>query len=281
MEKTKEVAFNYKFDKGPSGKAHIHLLNERPLVGTSGVSKVVSKVPPWWASGLAVKVLGCADPKLLTKIKNKSAAKAEVEFLKQSLTKKLVEIKAMNVDQFLDLVDSAYRAHQSSLAESADAGTDLHAELERFVKDKMEGITEPMKPYHARIEPFIKWYDENVATPLWSEAHCFSSVYWLGGISDFGFIDKKGLLCIMDFKSSKAAYTEQFWQCGGYDLQFSENGGFTEHGVKLFDLPKPVDYYAILPFGMEKPLPQLNYDVEKCRDMFKHCLELYKELPRD
>lgn len=277
----KTTALQYRFDSGPSGKAHIHLLGDKPLVGTSGVCKIVKNIPPWWASGLAVKVLGIPEPKLLTKIKKGQATVQEREELLQAVTVMHSRVKSMQPVEYLELLDLAYRAHQASLAESADAGTDLHAELERFVKDQIEGIEFPQRKYHSRIEPFISWYTENVETPLWSEVHCFSEEHWLGGISDFGFIDKKGMLGIMDFKSSKAAYPEQFWQCAGYDLQLSENGGYNPTGTKILTLPKAVDYYSVLPFGMEKPVPQINYDVATCKSMFLHCLALYQNLPRD
>jgi len=277
MEKTIDQKV-YKFYNEKN--EHLHTLEGKPLVGTSGVVKVVSIPLTWWASGHAVKILGITDPKLITKIKRKTATKAEIEELKNSVGSKLEEIKLMDVDQFYDLLDLAYRAHSTSLAESADAGTDLHAELERFVKDRIEGfdIDKPVKAYHPRIKPFIEWYTANVKQPLWSESHCFSREYWLGGICDFGFIDNKDQVGIMDFKSAKDAYPAHFWQCAGYDIQFSENGGFTSDGVKVFDLPKPVSYYAVFPFGMDHPVPKFDYDVEGCRDAFLACLLLYKKL---
>jgi hypothetical protein len=46
-----------------------------------------------------------------------------------------------------------------------------------------------------------------------------------------------GTIAVIDFKSSKDAYPEQFWQCAGYDILVSENGGYTAEGEKLFDPP--------------------------------------------
>lgn len=262
---------------------HLHTLEGKPLKGTSGVCKVIGIPLSWWASGHAVRILGIPDAKVITKIKRRTATKAEIDALNASVAAKLEEIKTMDPKQYFELLDLAYRAHSLSLAESADAGTDLHAELERFVKDRIEGfdIDKPVKAYHPRIKPFIEWYIENVETPLWSEIHCYSEKHWLGGISDFGFIDKKGLLGIMDFKSSKDAYATQFWQCAGYDIQLSENGGYTAKGQKIFDLPRPVDYYAVLPFGMEKPVPKFEYDVEGCKEAFLACLFLSTKLPQN
>lgn len=272
-------SYKYYDEKGQ----HLHTLDAKPLRGTSGISKVVGSIPGWWASGLAVKVFGVTDPKLLTKIKNKTITTKELAELRASVEKKHEEIKQMDSKQFLMLCDAAYRAHQQSLEESADAGTDLHAELERFVRDRIEGfdIDKPVKAYPAKIKPFIEWYLENVDKPLWSEMHCYSRKHWVGGISDFGFLDKKGQVGIMDFKSAKVARPQHFWQCGGYDLQISENGGYRADGTKIFDLPRPVDYYAVLPFGAEKVVPVLEYDVEGCKQAFLACLFLYEKLPQN
>lgn len=267
----------YKFDS----KRHYHSLDGQPLVGTSGVLSVIAKPLTWWASGLAVQVLGVPDPKVLTKIKNKTILPDELETLNTELPKKLEEIKKMNAQEYLALLDSAYRAHTTTLKEKATEGTDLHAELERYVKDQIEGVTIPTKKYHPRIQPFIDWYQENVKEPLWSEIHCYSQVHWLGGISDFGFVDKQGRVAIMDFKSSKQAYHTQFWQCGGYDLQITENGGYTPAGDKIFTLPAPISYYAVFPFGSDNPVPELEFDVSGCKEAFRACLFLYKKLPQN
>lgn len=265
----------YKFDK----VRHYHSYEGRPLVGTSGVVNVVAKPLNWWVSGLAVQVLGIPDPKVLTKIKNGKANPTEVTELMKALSIKKSLIAGMTDQEYFKLLDSAYRAHQTTLSDKAEEGTDLHAELERFVKDQIEGITEPIKKYHPRITPFIIWYNQNVKEPLWSETHCYSTTHWLGGISDFGFIDKQGLIGIMDFKSSKTAYPTQFWQCAGYDIQITENGGHSSSGDKIFTLPAPINYYAIFPFGAENPAPIFEFDTEGCKAAFLACLLLHNKLP--
>ena len=57
----------YKFDESidpETGKQnHLHLLDGKPLTGTSSVEDVLSKVLTWWASGLAVEKFGWLNPK--------------------------------------------------------------------------------------------------------------------------------------------------------------------------------------------------------------------------
>lgn len=267
----------YRFDR----KDHVHLLDGKPLTGTSSVSSILSKPLSYWASGLAVMELGISDPKVLTKIKHGTATEEEKRLLDEVATTMHLKIQNMTIPEYIKLLDKAYRAHATTLTKKADEGTDLHAELERYVKDRIEGITEPIKKYHKRIQPFIDWAEANVDHFIWSEANCYSEKYWLGGITDCGLVDKQGRTAILDFKSSKAAYLSQFWQCAGYDIQISENGGFTEDGVNLFTLEKPIDYYIIFPFGMENPAPSMNFDTVGCKEAFLAEVTLYRKMPQD
>lgn len=271
--------YKYLDEKGE----HMHTLDGKPLIGTSSASDVLAKPLTWWASGLAVKHMGIPDPKVITKIKNKKATQEEIDICMDSVEQMRSEISTMDVKQYYKLLDGAYRAHQTTLKDKAEEGTDLHAELERFIKDEMsdDASGRDISKYHPRIEPFIKWARANIAKYLWSEINTYSEKHWLGGISDLGFIDKQGKTAIMDFKSSKEAYLSQFWQCAGYAIQLCESGGFTASGDQVLEPVAKIDYFAILPFGMENPYPQFNWDVEGGKEAFLAEVLLYKKLPHD
>ena len=258
----------YKFfdEKGE----HLHTLDNHPLVGTSSVSSVLAKPLTWWASGLAVAKFGWI---------NRGNAKAGWTPVADRLlkaTEGLESVKNMQPEEYLKLLDEAYSAHATKLKTSAQTGTDLHAELERYVKDMMsdnDGQT-----YDDKILPFIEWVQKNVKRFLWSEMYCSSEKLWVGGISDCGYEKNDGTIGIMDFKSSKEAYLSQFWQCAGYDLQITENGGFDKEGNKIFTLEKPITEYAVFPFGMTKPVPQFYYDMEGGKKAFEAEVLLYNML---
>lgn len=258
---------------------HLHTLNNEPLYGISTVMSVIAKPLTWWASGLAVKEFGVPDPKVLTKLKNKKATTDEIKTLYDALELRFNEIKGMDLETFLALVQKAYRAHQTTLAERADVGIDLHAEHERFINDQISGQL-PLVPYPDQIQPFITWAKENVKEYLWSEVHGYSKEHWIGGISDLGFIHRDGSLWIMDFKSSKEAYLTQFWQCGGYALALMENGGFDAEGNQLFPPIKQPDFFGILPYGMPNPYPAINVDTKACMENFLHTLAIHKAMPK-
>jgi hypothetical protein len=260
---------------------HMHTFNGTPLIGTSSVASVLAKPLTWWASGLAVMQLGIPDSKVITKIKNKTATQEEVKACMVAVGIRLEEIKQMDAPAFYKVLDGAYRAHQTTLKDKAEEGTDLHAELERYVKNTMllQGTgTIDTTEYEPRIQPFIDWTKQNVKRFLWSEAHCFSEKMWTGGISDAGTETNEGKVIVIDFKSSKEAYLSQFWQCVGYAMQIEENGWYDKDGNCLGTLEKPIDYVCVVPFGATKVEPQFNFDMAGGKDAFIAELVLYKKL---
>lgn len=265
--------YKYKDEKGE----HLHELNGVPLIGTSSVGSVIAKPLTWWASGLAVMHLGIPDSKVITKIKNKTATPEEVKACMVAVGIKLEQIRGMSPDEYYKLLDGAYRAHQTTLKDKAEEGTDLHAELERFVKFKMSGSAD-IKIFDLKIQPFIDWSEKNVKRFLWSEAHCYSEKLWVGGISDVGAELNDGSIIIIDFKSSKEAYLGQFWQCCGYAIEIEENGWFDKDGNLMGKLEKPIDYVCVVPFGAAKVEPQFNHDMVGGKVAFECETILYKKL---
>lgn len=256
---------------------HLHTLNGAPLIGTSSVGSVIAKPLTYWASGLAVMQLGVPDSKVLTKVKNKKATPEEVKALYASCGVFLETLRGMDIENYVKLMQKAYTAHATTLKDKAEEGTDLHAELERYVKWVMAGGTGGNN-FEERLNPFIVWTEKNVKKFLWSEAHCFSEKMWTGGISDVGAELNDGKIIIIDFKSSKEAYLGQFWQCVGYAMQIEENGWFDKDGKLIGKLEKPIDYVCVVPFGALKVEPKFNYDMSGGKEAFLAELVLYKKL---
>jgi hypothetical protein len=272
-----------------SAGEHLHEINVdgawRPLIGTSRVGSVIAKPLTWWASGLAVQTFGCPDAKMLTKIKRGKATREEIDLHVSALSGALKLLKLMNVDEYSKLIDEAYRAHDVQKRSRAKTGTDLHAECEKFVRYHMQQVaTERVSPlvWPQEIRPFVDWAHQNVKRFLWSEGHCYSEKHWLGGISDAGYQKNDGTYGIIDFKSSKDAYMEQFWQCAGYAIQIEENGVFDAQGNQLHGKPAaPFDEVCIFPFGAEKPAPQFNVDMAGSKEAFLAELLLYSKMPKE
>lgn len=253
---------------------HLHTLDGKPLVGTSTAVGVLAKPLTWWAAGLAVGELGWTpirggDKKFVPKDIRIAAAHA-----------KHLEIKDMSDTEYLALLDKGYYAHSKKLDSSAKQGTDMHAELERFVQQVMlenDGVPPTSAQYpHRAVQIFADWAAQNVARFIASETHCYSEELWTGGIVDLVYEDKQGRIVILDFKSSKQAYLAQFFQDAGYDIAITENGMFDALGNQTGKLDKPVSYYGVFPFGMAQPAPQFHFDTEGGKSGFRAAVTLHK-----
>lgn len=281
---------------------HQHLLDLhdtgefKRLSGTSSVVDVLAKVLTWWASGKAVETLGWIHPDI--KKCGKKIGEVPLKERLASAHKILTKIKRMKPAQYLSLLDEAYKAHSVNLKDTAKAGTDLHAELERFVKTQMgiDFVTVPENaPFDPRIQPFIEWADHAVKRYLWSEAHCFHEGLWVGGISDVGVeLNAQVIetpdgqievpdrtLAIIDFKSAKEVYASHYIQAAGYSLEIKQNGLLDAEGKRISKLDRPIEALIIIPFGADIIYPEIRMKVPEYEEAFKHCLALYRILGMD
>src|SRR3990167_7993279 len=232
-----------------NNEEHLHLLDGKPLTGTSSIGNVLAKPLTWRAAGLAVEKFGWLNPK---KFSSEECAVACEDGLDK--------VKKMERDEYAKLLTEAYYAHSKKLKDSAKTGTDLHAELEDYVKAMMK--LKPVRKYDEKIQPFIDWADENVKRFIASEAHCFDEELWVGGITDCVAELNDGKLAIIDFKSSKEAYTTQFIQAGGYAIQVEKNGMFSEDGEHNKKLDGKIEVLIVVPFGAKEIVPEVRYNVK-------------------
>ncbi len=247
---------------------HLHTLDGKNLTGTSSVMDVLFKPLSWYASGKACEKFGWKNPKY--------TPKEEVE---ETAKKRLFEIKELETKDYLKLLDEAYRAHDTYKKEKAVSGTNLHAELERYVKNVMK-FKFSEKPYDEKIKPFIKWSEENVKKFIASEAHCYSEKLWVGGITDCVAEMNDGTLAVIDFKSAKEAYNSHFLQTAGYAVQIEENGMWDSTGTHNKKLDKKFQTLIVVPFGAEevKPVIKQYQLVEEFKKGFELAVALYRIL---
>ncbi len=259
---------NYRFSEAD----HLHELFRDgrwvPLTGTSTVCSVLNKPGlTWWASSAAVSKMGWTNPKLVPEELRMNTART-----------KLDEISIMPTKSYLALLDEAYHAHAKSLKKSAGKGKDMHAELESYVKDCLGFKGAPLdvaSNSETYVIEFSNWAKQNVDKFLWSELHTFSEKLWLGGITDCGALLKDGRTVIIDFKSSKDAYSSQFLQIGGYALQIKENGAFTRAGEQVIK-PMSIDTFMVVPFGATEFKVEERKDTPAFEEGFKSALNLYR-----
>lgn len=258
----------YKFldEKGE----HMHTLDDKPLIGTSTVTQVIAKPLTWWASGLAVAELGWQNAKLVPE-------NARLE----GVGTHLLSIKDMDAKQFLMLLDKAYAAHSKVLKTSAAKGTDMHEELERYIRSCIaENGAKPLMVSSGtliQIELFSVWAIQHVTKFIVSEGHCYSERLWTGGITDCIAIMKDGTTAIIDFKSSKEAYDSQFIQLAGYDIEQSESGVIDKDGNSIVP-PQKIDKYIVIPFGAKNFTVDIRTNVQDYKRGFEAAVVLHKLL---
>ena len=252
---------------------HTHKFNDKPLKGTTTVIKEVLPPPlAWYGSGQAVKFLGWYD-------RNKSRANylPDEEGLPM-LEESFAEIKKMTPQQFLTLLDKAYKAHNEYKKQRGEEGTNVHDDIEKLVKwaiEKNEGII-PQKDYDIRhIAEFAKWAEGKKF--IQSEVHVYSEKLWLGGIVDLVF-EENGDLYLGDIKTSKSFYESQFIQMGLYDVQQMENGFFNPEGVKVGEPIKAKGYEVVRLNG--KTASKRYYGVERMREFADNLCQLHETLQK-
>jgi hypothetical protein len=271
--------FNNEVDPETGKEKHLHEFMKdgkwTPLTGTSTVCKVIAKPLTWWASGLAVAELGWTKPADWKTCKGEAKIADEEKRL-DAVAQKLKVIKEMTDADYLKLLDKAYRAHTVSLDKAADKGTDLHYQLELFVKSRMG--KNDLTAFHERITPFIEWADLNVKKFIASEANCFSERLWTGGITDCIAELNDGSLAVIDFKSSKEAYKSHFIQAGGYSIQLEENGMCDATGKHCKPLPGKINQLIVVPFGSARVSPVVMRGVDEFKRAFEAAVTLYQLL---
>ena len=146
-----------------NNEEHVHTLDGHALTGTSSIGNVLSKPALiQWSANETIKY-----------IKENSSG---YEMFEGEQTKFLSGVTD-------ELLDKARFAHKKKKEKAAVEGTDLHAELERFVKWHM-GKMKDGGNFDEKIIPFIEWASENVKQFIASEAHCYDEDLFVGGITD-------------------------------------------------------------------------------------------------
>ena len=256
---------NYKFDN----KEHLHLLDGKPLTGTSSIGNVLTKNLTWWAAELsAVECLETGE-------KIETIREEYLDAVNSGDKKKAIDA----LQKKYPIFKKARFAHFDKKNKAAKEGTDLHAELEDYVKAMMR--LKPGREWDPKIKPFMLWASENVEEFLASEAHCFDEDLWIGGITDCVAQLKDGTLAVIDFKSSKEVYTNHLIQAAGYAIQIDRNGLFSEDGEHSKKLDQKIETLIVVPFGAENIIPEVKTDIEAYKLGFKNCVQLYRLLGLD
>lgn len=243
----------YTFDD----KKHVHLLDGEPLYGTSTVIKEV--MPPFLA---------------------KWGAQCAVDYIKEH------KVLLGTEDEEKVLTD-AVNAWSKVRQKAADKGTDMHAELEKYVTcmiTDFDGTPQELNdgnevdPEFEKIQKFAEWAVSSVDKFIASEKYTYSKELWVGGIVDCVAKLRDGSLAVIDFKSSKDAYFNQFAQAAGYALQLQESGYGNADGSDWQKLENPITKLIVVPFGAKAFKIEVIENVMGYQEVFKSLVNVYSFL---
>lgn len=235
----------FRFDE----KAHVYFLNDKPLHGVTTVLGVISKPALiQWAANEAIDYI------------------EKFGTIHWSNTKDQVKegYSASNA-----LLKEARTAHRKKKEAAADAGTDLHAQIEEFVRyiiKEWGGRVPLIVAGRHSIMPFINWAREEKILFLEAEKRLYSEKLWVAGTCDLVF-QKDGKTYIGDIKTYKKLWDRvPMLQCAGYGLMWKDMTG------------KDVDGYCVMRIKDGEFEPTWSFDVAGDTEGFLAALSLYKAL---
>lgn len=227
---------------------HLYFLDGKPLHGVTSVLGVIAKPALiQWAANEAIKFV-----------------RENASYKRQKLLRKgYVVIK----DKFLE---QARYAHAQKRDTAAEQGTDVHAEVERYVKDCVELYEgKPFVAYAegSAIAPFVDWARKEDVRFISSEHKLYSKELWVAGTCDLVF-EKGGKQYVGDVKTyAKIWDRTPFFQCAGYGVMWKEMQG------------APIDGYCVLRLSKDGSFEDMwSFDVEGDTQAFLSALTLYKAL---
>lgn len=186
----------------------------------------------WWASGKALEQLGWM------KSLDRDEEATEAEKLHRNIERRLrandalMELSKFTMEEYLSLLDKAYKAHSTESKDTASKGTDLHGILEEYIKAKIVKKPIPLvvsEQFEKPAEVFLKWEKDNEVEWLLSEFQVGSLMWQYCGIGDY-LARIGGRMTLGDFKTSTMFKTTFIPQLVGL------KGAIEEQGVKIGDL---------------------------------------------
>jgi len=115
-----------------------------------------------------------------------------------------------------DIIKQAKKEYKNVSGEALDIGTQVHDAIEQYIKTGKD-LTGELKPeVENGFIAFLEWEKEHVDKWLESEIKTVNTKYGYGGTYDAIFQHKNGKIIMLDFKTSKAIYPENWLQLSAY-----------------------------------------------------------------
>lgn len=263
----------YRFDSAK----HVHLLNEKPLKGTTTIIKeVLSPMLSWYGSSKALEKMGWTNPnpKNDNYVPREEGIEKTEEFLNSEFSSKVLETP----ETWYDFLQECYRNHDAYKREKGTWGKQTHFAIEKAVKQAIsdnEGYLRIESYENEAVGRFASWGRGKKF--IYSEVHIFSELLWLGGILDLVY-KENGEYYLADAKTGKKIYESVFIQLGMYDCQQGESGYFTKDGEKIGE-PLEIKGYTAVNIPKEGGIAIKTYrGTQQLRELTVSLMGLYNTL---
>jgi hypothetical protein len=155
-------------------------------------------------------------------------------------------------------------AHRRESSKALNVGSEVHNFCEEHMKGKAPPMLKGEEAGHAALA-FIKWFMSHDIDPIGIENKVYSiSHNYCGTVDLIAVID--GKLTLLDYKTSKSIYPENFYQTAAYKFAYEEETGDKIEQTMIVRLDK---YGG----GFEEPMSE-NMDEDFIT--FLHALELFR-----
>lgn len=213
-------------------KTHRYFLDGKPLTGVTTILGVIAK------------------PALIG-----WAARMASDYVRENLK---------TLDELEQICELAKNAHNRRKEQAGEAGTDIHAWIEEWIKNPKVALPTDLIAKD-QAQQFIAWAETNKVEFLESEKKMYSEKMWLGGTVDaVAVIDGKKY--VVDFKTQDKLWDRTpFLQTAAYRIMLEEMGEKDYHGSLILLLPKG-----------GKLEEHYGYDYETEKKGFLSALELYR-----
>ena len=136
------------------------------------------------------------------------------------------------------------------LKKAGDTGTSLHDLAELHIKGEDYEFPEDPTVRHC-FNQFLEWWDNLTCEVIWTEKKFKSKKLMFGGCPDL-LVKKDGKYILVDFKSSKAVYSDMIIQLSCYANLIKENDNIEIDRAVIVRFPKDNDDTEIRKFTKEE-----------------------------
>lgn len=244
---------NFRFDE----KAHKYYLDDELLPGVTTILGTLNKPAlVQWAANEAVKYVENAP------------------IFKLPLQGDEWRVKP---DELKAVLEEARTAHAKKRDKAADQGTDVHAQIETYIKSCIEtnkGVALAHSTDEApQASKFVDWAMTNGAVFHESEKKLYSPLHKFAGTTDFT-ATVNGKRLVGDIKTTSGIYDlSPFLQCAAYRIMLEEMGEPNYDGSVIIRLGKDgafEEYYRYDETGEDKQTFLSLLDVYKAMARFKN-----------